>query len=636
MPFAAHPLVRFAVLSALALAGFGSELSSSSPSSFGRLYAQSPRQEPSVSASSILCSGTVLDGSGAAIAHATVTLDAPTGTIAVVTNATGGFRLQLPSSGSPTQLRVTAKGFDPYAAPLGESEEASCGEPLLIRLTVARHAEQIDVDGDGAGTIETTETQLGAVLSQQQVAAVPLNGRSVTDLLALTPGVVPVSSAQPNAVVMSGVASTPPSGDLDIGALSVSGQRETANAFRVNGANVQEDVNMGVAVVPTLDSVADLTVLTSSFDARLGNQSGGQIAVQTRGGGAALHGSLYDYLRNTALDARNYFSLTRAPFHQNQFGGTLGGPVPHAAKLFFFADYQGTRQTQGIDTGLIAVPSLADRTGNLADQAAALTGSVSGGYFAQQLSSRLGYAVTQGEPYYTPGCTPSTCVFPGGVIPQSAFSAPAQHLLQYIPTPNAGSNTFSTASYAQTVRDDKGAIRLDRATRLGALSSYAFLDDYTLLNPYPTGQGGATVPGFNAQNDGRAQLYVVNLVSVLGANATNQAHFSYMRNAAAVGQPRGGVGVSLASQGFVTGADTSGIVPLLPNLEGVANVIFNSFTMGVDVTSLFQAENIFEVSDDFTRTIHTHTLSVGATFHDDQINTHPTVYDNGSFSFTGS
>jgi hypothetical protein len=96
------------------------------------------------------------------------------------------------------------------------------------------------------------------------------------------------------------------------------------------------------------------------------------------------------------------------------------------------------------------------------------------------------------------------------------------------------------------------------------------------------------------------------------------------------------VGVSLASQGFVTGEGTSGIVPLLPEIEGVANVIFNGFTMGVDVTSLYQAENTFEVADDASRTLGKHVVSVGVDVHADQINTHPTVYDNGSFSFTGS
>ncbi len=582
-----------------------------------------PRTEP----------GKVVDPSGAAVAHARLRLDVPGGhweTFAA--DEAGLFRLTLPG-GCPCRLTVEAPGFEPATIPLAAE---GLPESLVIALRLAGQVESVEVEGGGGSTIEPTETQLGGVLGEQQLAAIPLNGRSFTDLLALSPGVVPVSSAQANAVVMSGVASTPPSGDLDIGALSVSGQRETSNAFRVNGADVQEDVNMGVAVVPTLDSVADLEVLTSSFDAKLGNQSGGQIQVETRSGGPELHGSEYDYFRNTALDARNYFSLVRAPFHQNQFGGTIGGPVPHAAKLFFFADYQGTRQTQGIDTGLIAVPSLADRAGDLLDQAASLTGAVSGGSFAQLLSGRLGYAVQQGEPYYAAGCTAATCVFPGGVIPQTAFSSPARALLAYIPQPNQGSTTFATSSYAQRVRDDKGAIRVDRATPVGTLTGYSFLDDYTLLNPYPTGQGGATVPGFNAQNNGRAQLYAVHLVSTLGANATNQAHFSYLRNAASVGQPRDGVGVSLASQGFVTGETTSGIVPLLPQVEGVENVIFNGFTLGTDVTSLFQAENTFEVADDYSRTVRTHTLSFGATFHADQINTHPTVYDNGSFSFTGS
>jgi len=585
-------------------------------------------------------SGVVVDASGAGIGQAELVLQRDGAEVAAKeTSAAGKFEVPLlagTSAEGTCSLVVSATGFEPNTTAVACGAESRV---LTIQLAVARVSEKVEVEGDAAGAdVKPNETQLGSVLNRQQMASVPLNGRSFTDLLALTPGVVPQSSAQPNAVVMSGVASTPPSGDLDIGALSVSGQRETQNAFRVNGSNVQEDENMGVAVVPTLDSISDLEVLTSAFDAKLGNQSGGQISVTTRSGGERPHGSAYDYFRNTALDARNYFSLVRAPFHQQMFGGTIGGPVPRVSKLFFFGDYQGTRQTQGVDTGLIAVPTVADRAGNLGDQSAALTGSVSGPYFAQLLSSKLGYAVTQGEPYYTASCTAVNmrCVFPGGVIPQSVFSAPAQQLLQYVPQPNAGSGTFSTSTYAQTVRDDKGSMRVDRQTQWGALTGYYFLDDYALLNPYPTGQGGATVPGFNAQNNGRAQLAAVNLQTVIGAATTNLAHVSYMWNAAAAGQPRGGVGVSLASQGFVTGEGTSGIVPLLPDIEGVANVIFNSYTMGVDVTSLFQAENTFEVADDMSRTLRSHVLSFGVDFHADQINTHPTVYDNGSFSFTGS
>jgi hypothetical protein len=590
-------------------------------------------------ADKVWVSGVVVDGSGAGIGSAELVVERDGAEVAKAkASAAGRFEVLGPNGdvGGTCSLVVTAAGFEPSTTPV---TCGAVGRVLTIQLAVAKAAEQVEVEADAAGAeVEPNETQLGSVLNRQQVESVPLNGRSFTDLLALTPGVVPESSAQPNAVVMSGVASTPPSGDLDIGALSVSGQRETQNAFRVNASNVQEDENMGVAVVPTLDSIADLEVLTSEFDAKLGNQSGGQISVTTRSGGERLHGSVYDYFRNTALDARNYFSLTRAPFHQQMFGGTMGGPLVRGKKTFFFGDYQGARQTQGVDTGLIAVPTMAERAGDLADESSALTRSVSGPYFAQLLSSRLGYAVTQGEPYYTANCTAANgqCVFPGGVIPGSVVSAPAKNLLQYIPQPNEGSRTFSTSTYAQTVRDDKGSVRVDRQTRWGALMGYYFLDDYTVLNPYPTGQGGATVPGFNAENDGRAQLAAVNLQTGLGASATNLAHVSYLRNAAAAGQPKGGVGVSLASQGFVTGAGTSGIVPQLPGIEGVENVIFNGFTMGVDVTSLFQAENTFEFADDASRTLRSHVLSIGVDFHADQINTHPAVYDNGSFSFTGS
>src|ERR1700727_847075 len=247
-------------------------------------------------------SGVVVDASGAGIGQSELVLERGGAEVAEAkASAAGRFEVPLPGGiASGTEgagwLVGTAAGFEPSTTPVACGAE---GRALTIQLGVARASEQVEVEGDAAGgDVEPNETQLGSVLNREQMASVPLNGRSFTDLLALTPGVVPQSSAQPNAVVMSGVASTPPSGDLDIGALSVRGQRETQNAFRVNAANVQEDENMGAAIVPTLDSIAELEVLTSEFDAKLGNQSGGQISVTTRSGGDRLHGSVYDYFRN--------------------------------------------------------------------------------------------------------------------------------------------------------------------------------------------------------------------------------------------------------------------------------------------------------------------------------------------------
>ncbi len=229
---------------------------------------------------------------------------------------------------------------------------------------MAADATTVEVTADALAA-ETTSTQLGETLETRKIEAVPVNGRSFTDLMAVQPGIVPANTAQPGAVIMTGVASTPPSGNANPGDLSISGQREASNGFRVNGADVEEDVNMGTSIVVNLDAIDSFRVLTSNFDAEYGNSSGGQVLVTTKAGTAQLHGSVFEFLRNTDLDARNYFSQDRAAYRQNQFGATIGG-TPFHKSTALFADYQGTRLTEGIDTGNIAVPSLIERAGSFA------------------------------------------------------------------------------------------------------------------------------------------------------------------------------------------------------------------------------------------------------------------------------
>ncbi len=573
-------------------------------------------------------SGAVTDSSDAVIPGAHVTAKSAAGGSSeakAIADEQGSFRFAALAPGDYV-LRTCAQGFAPA------EQRVTLGTQSItvhISLSVGQASETVAVNASAA-VIETSSNATGGMLDAKQMQAVPLNGRSFTDALAVEPGVTPASSSQANAIVMSGVASTPPSGELDSGALSIGGQRETANSFRVNGADAQEDVNMGVAIVPTLDSIAELNVVTGNDAPEYGTASGGQIAVVTKSGTNAWHGSAFEFLRNTNLDARNYFSLERAGFHQNQFGGTLGGPVMKD-RLFVFADYQGTRVAEGIDTGLISVPTVAERSGDFSGSASALTGSVSGPYFAGLLSQKLGYRVTAGEPYYTAGCAnTSQCVLPNARIPVSAWSGAAGNLLAYVPAANEGPGTFSTSAAEQAIRDDKGAVRMDWNTPAGSIAGYYFFDDYRVDNPYPAGTGGATVPGFDALNFGRAQLLALSDTKTFGANTVNLARLSYMRNAANVGVPQGGVGPSLTSQGF------QGIAVLDPKIEGVENVIFNDFTMGVDTTALFQAENILEASDDFSHVMGRHDLKFGADVHGDQINNHPDVYFNGSFAFTGS
>jgi hypothetical protein len=483
---------------------------------------------------------------------------------------------------------------------------------------------------------ETSETQMGEVISGAKMVAVPLNGRSYTDLLALQPGVVPVTSLSSNTEQDVGVSALSPSGDLNPGTISISGQREFSNGFIVNGSDTEEAVNSGTAIIPNLDSIAEFRIVTSNADAEYGGHTGGQINVITKSGSNEFHGDVFEFLRNTDLDARNYFSPTRGAFDQNQFGGTFGGPI-RKDKIFFFADYQGTRLTQGVDTGQIPVPSNQDRSGNLLDLASSLTGTVSGQSWANQLSKELGYSVSPGEAYYASACSNSSqCVFPNAVIPMSAWSAPAKNLLRYIPQPNVGANTFATSAYNQTLRDDKGAYRLDYNSHWGLLSAYYFLDDYTLNNPYPVAQSGANVPGFNALYLGRAQLLGLSDTKTLGTTAVNEFHFSYMRDDNDLGKPVGGLGVSLASQGFVIGAGTAGIVPLNPQGEGVENIIFNAFSIGTNANQLKQVNNTFQWIDNFSKVVGRHTMKFGVEFHYDQVNTNPIAQSNGSFLFTGS
>ena len=564
--------------------------------------------------------GTVTDPKGAAVpmAQVTATETSTSSRRTITTDGQGFYSFQNLAVGR-YDLQIEATGFKPLRR-TGVAIDVDSKVVVDASLTIGERSESVNVS-ESAAHVETVDTQMGQVITGQQMTAVPLNGRSFTDLLALQSGVVPVTSLTSDTTQDVGVSAFSPSGDLNPGTISINGQREFANSFVLNGSDVEEDVNMGAAIVPNLDSIAEFRILTSNFDAEYGEFSGGQIEVVTKSGTNAFHGGLFEFLRNTDLDARNYFSPTRGAFNQNQFGATLGGPI-RKNSLFFFADYQGTRLTQGIDTGEIPVPTLAERAGDF--------GSFSGpvGNLANLLSRELGYTVSPQEPL--------NAVFPGGVIPQRLWSAPAQHLLQYIPVPNDPNGTFATSAYNETLNDNKGAYRLDATTRWGMLSAYYFLDGWSQNNPYPVAQGGANVPGFNALNSGRALLLALGDTKTLGATAVNEFHFSVLRDATDLGQPMGGVGATLASQGFVTGANTPGIVPLSPSSEGVESVDFNNFSIGTNTNELRQVNNTFQWRDNFSKVWGTHTLTAGGEIHYDQVNTNPIAQLNGNFIFFGS
>jgi len=578
-------------------------------------------------------SGVVTDPSGAVIPEVAVrAVNTSTGVTRTATTNTQGF-YALPDLPVGTyEVSFHREGFrDVRKTRVVVDVNAALRVDAALQVGGVR--QEVTVSSNPV-QVETTRTEMGEVITGNHMVSMPLDGRSYTDLMSLQPGVVPVSTNE--------YSTQSPSGELNAGNLSVSGQREDANGFMVNGGNVEEGGGNGAAIIPDLDSIAEFRIQTDNFDAEYGNYSGGLVNVVTKSGTNQFHGDAFEFLRNPNLDSRNFYSYdqtdpvtgaeipgsARAVLHRNQFGGTLGGPILRD-KLFFFGDYQGTRQVQG-QPNLVLVPSGADRTGNLADLSGALTGTVSGPYWANTLNNELGYpagTVTVGEPYYTPGCTNSSqCVFPNAVIPQSAISAPAQALLSggYIPAANAGA-FYGTSAYKSTLRDDKWSSRLDANSRWGTLSAYYFFDDYYTVNPY----GGGNLPGFSSVVPGRAQQINLSDTKSLGASTVNELRLNFTRYAFWTGEAIGGIGPSLNSFGI------TGVVSVDPTHEGVPNVCTNEWCLGVYPWPEKQINNTYQLIDNFSKVLGTHTLRFGGEFHSSEINLFDHAAGNGTWGFTG-
>ncbi|HEY1809509.1 MAG TPA: TonB-dependent receptor [Acidobacteriaceae bacterium] len=586
-------------------------------------------------------SGIVTDPSGAIVPGAKVVATARSTNVkhTTVTDSRGFYSFPALSVDSYT-VTLAQPGYDQFTE-RNITINANSAIRIDIKLQIGKVTNTVSVVSD-ALHIETQSTQMGEVIDSQKITSVPLNGRSFIDLLALQPGVSPYTGND----TAEGVGAYTISGDQTNGTQSVNGGRTEANGFMINGADAEEGVHNGAAMIPNLDSIAQFRIITNNFDAEYGNFSGGEVNLVTKSGANRFHGDLFDFLRNTDLDARNYYAPQRGVFIQNQFGGTVGGPI-HRDKIFFFGDYQGTRQILGA-TQDFAVPSLADRGGNLADEGGALLTSdpanggqgVNGSYWAGVLSQRLGYTVTDGEPYYTQGCTSSAqCVFPNAVIPQSAWSPVAVKTLQYIPQPNTvlnGGPGYQTAAFNEKLSDDKGGIRIDSNTRFGALFGYYFRDKFTTTNPYDQ---GINIPGYADTNIGLTQMINLGLTTTFGANLVNDIRLVYLRDVNHTGQPTSGqgTGTSLSSLGFNTPwGPGGGISNINPALVGVPSFFFNSYEFGLAQDNLNQYNNTYQVLDNIIKVIGTHSVHVGVDYHYDQINERNYDDANGAFGFNGS
>src|SRR5216110_2626270 len=268
--------------------------------------------------------------------------------------ADGSYRILALPAGT-YKMTVTAAGFKQYNT---TDIDLKVNDQLRIdvALEVGGVNEVVEISAN-AVQVQTENTQLGDVIETKKMLALPLNGRSYLDLLGLQAGVVPVTSGtmQQDRSVSGGY--SPNAGNL-----SVNGQRETANAFLVNGGDVSEGRNLGAGLIPNLDSVEEFRLITNSFDAEYGKFSGAVMNTITKSGTNGIHGDAFYFWRNDALDARGFFDPSKAELRRHQFGYAVGGPF-WKNKLFWFTDYQGTREVRGASTGSVTVPTANQQKG---------------------------------------------------------------------------------------------------------------------------------------------------------------------------------------------------------------------------------------------------------------------------------
>src|SRR3984893_11172228 len=342
--------------------------------------------------------GTVSDPSGASIAAATVTLinEATHATRDVQSGASGEYIfIEVPVG--TYEIDVTQAGFKKYVHK-GVALDLNQVVGVDIILQLGSSAESIEVTG-APPVVDTSSTQLGAVVNERSSTQLPLNQRDVYQLLQLQPG---VQSQLGNDLFY---------GSDRAGVVTVNGGRGRANNYTVNGGDGNDLFANLPAVEPSPDSIEEFRVISNSFDAEYGRNSGAVVNVVTKSGTNSLHGSFYEFFRNDVLNARA-FTFTPAPkpgFKQNQFGGTLGGPIKKD-KTFIFGSYEGRRIVKGIDRQSVFVPTAAELNNGDFSSGSTFSGTPSSPTVASVLNGR-------------PGCATAVAAAGGSLTVGTAYSA---------------------------------------------------------------------------------------------------------------------------------------------------------------------------------------------------------------------
>jgi hypothetical protein len=386
---------------------------------------------------------------------------------------------------------------------------------------------------------------------------------------------------------------------------AVNGQRPESNNFLIDGANNFNGVDGGFVLKPPVDAISEFRIITHNANAEFGNALGSTTNLITRSGTNHIHGALWEFLRNDAVDANNYFAQTKEPLKQNQFGATIGAPIKKD-KSFVFGFYEGFRNRQG-ETTLTTVPSLKQRTGDFSELCP--EGFTAG--FCNNPGHQL-FNVFANAPY------------PNNQIPPGQINSVSENLLGFFPLPNAGTNLFSTT---QSLRDDSDQFGIKVDHYLDSRDTLSFRYMFNQLSRFdPLSPGGASVPGFPVGEDQRAQNFVAQETHTFSPALIGIARFSFLRNKFLFGEHEDHQ--SPSSLGFQ-------YTPSLAIAAGPPFIQVNGYaTVGDPITGPRNTyEDVFDYSAALSWVHRKHELKFGGGYQHQQINVLQGIATNGFFVF---
>src|SRR6202521_471689 len=547
--------------------------------------------------------GRVADSSGAVLAGVKVTLTNEATGVTADTTTSGNGDYGFPQVAVGVyRLEFDLVGFKKNVQ-RGVNVDLNQVLTLNSVLQIGQTKEVVEVTSE-APLVDTTSTQLGSVMDAHQVSNLPLNSRDTYQLLQLQPGVQGVGGSDLFY------------GSNTSGAVSVNGGRGRSNNFNVNGGDGNDLFVNSPAIQPTPDSIAEFRVLSNTFDAEYGRNSGAVINVVTKSGTNGWHGSVYEFLRNQMFNSKGYLDLRRPDDRQNQFGGTFGGPIKKD-RTFFFTSYEGRRVVHGISSDAVTVPTTAELGGDFSrtpflfdptnptdPTANALVGTQ---LFADILNNRancLGGAAHVGDAYHN--------LFPGDIVPVGCFDPAAAAILQLnVPAANTLDNNGVLNVFRSIPNEDSHAnqftLKIDHSlTNKQNLTGYYYFNDSFDSQPFTRFQAPTPnlLQGFGNNSATRAQQINITPTWTISSSVVNELRATYFHEAQGTflhpqhtNLVTASCGTGNAAQFCFTGNDSSGVIPsnpkygITPNLGPNREVaVFISISAGATLGNSFEGE----------------------------------------------